>query len=163
MALRANHRRRIEERRSAEHGMTSSRPERVYLDHAATTRPDARVIEAMLPWLRDHWHNPSSIYVEAQEARRAIDGARETVAELLGARPEEIVFTSGGSESDNLALRGVMAASRARGRHLVTTAVEHHAVLDTAEELEREGTEVTRVGVDGEGRTSATEVAAAVR
>ena len=143
--------------------MTSTRPGRVYLDHAATTRPDERVIDAMLPWLRDHWHNPSSIYVEAQGARRAIDGAREMVADLLGARPEEIVFTSGGSESDNLALRGVMAASTARGRHLVTTAVEHHAVLDTAEELERAGAEVTRVGVDGEGRTSPAEVAAAVR
>ena len=143
--------------------MTSNRPGRVYLDHAATTRPDERVIQAMLPYLRDHWHNPSSIYVEAQEARRAIDGARETVAELLGARPEEIVFTSGGSESDNLALRGVMAASMARGRHLVTTAAEHHAVLDTAEQLGREGTDVTLVGVDREGRTTPEAVAAAVR
>jgi cysteine desulfurase len=143
--------------------MTNNPPHRVYLDHAATTQPDARVIEAMLPYLREHWHNPSSIYVEAQAARRAIDGARETVAELLGALPEEIVFTSGGSESDNLALRGVMAASTARGRHLVTTAVEHHAVLDTAEQLGREGADVSLVGVDREGRATPEAVAAAVR
>ncbi|MCC6237381.1 MAG: cysteine desulfurase [Dehalococcoidia bacterium] len=143
--------------------MTSDGRARVYLDHAATTRPDERVIEAMLPYLRERWHNPSSIYIEAQAARRAIDEARETVAELLGARPEEIVFTSGGSESDNLALRGVMDASRGRGRHLVTSAVEHHAVLDTAEQLGREGAAVTLVGVDGEGRVSAEAVAAAVR
>lgn len=143
--------------------MASDGSGRVYLDHAATTRPDERVIEAMLPYLRERWHNPSSIYVEAQAARRAIDEARETVAELLGARPDEIVFTSGGSESDNLALRGVMDASRSRGRHLVTSSVEHHAVLDTAEQLGREGADVTLVGVDGEGRVSPESVAAAVR
>ena len=143
--------------------MANDGPGRVYLDHAATTRPDERVIEAMLPYLREGWHNPSSIYVEAQAARRAIDEARETVAELLGARPEEIVFTSGGSESDNLALRGVMDASSSRGRHLVTSAVEHHAVLDTAEQLGRDGAEVTLVGVDGEGCVSADAVANAVR
>ncbi|MFN8638780.1 MAG: cysteine desulfurase family protein [Dehalococcoidia bacterium] len=147
--------------------MASERPARIYLDHAATTRPDERVIESMLPFLRERWHNPSSIYVEAQAARRAIDEARETVASLLGARPEEIVFTSGGSESDNLALRGVLAASRVRAAHLaphiVTSAVEHHAVLDTAEQLGREGAEVTLVGVDREGVVSASAVADAVR
>jgi cysteine desulfurase len=143
--------------------VTTTPPGRIYLDHAATTQPDPRVIEAMLPYFREHWHNPSSIYVEAQAARRAIDAARETVAELLGARPEEIVFTSGGSESDNLALRGALAASTARGRHLVTTAVEHHAVLDTAEQLGREGAEVTIVGVDREGRATPEVVAGAVR
>ncbi len=136
---------------------------RTYLDHAATTRPDERVVEAMLPYLRERWHNPSSIYVEAQATRRAIDEARETVADLLGARPEEIVFTSGGSESDNLALRGVLAASRSRGQHLVTTAVEHHAVLDTAEQLQHEGATVSLVGVDREGRVDPAAVAAAVR
>lgn len=143
--------------------MTNRPADRIYLDHAATTRPDPRAIEAMLPYLREHWHNPSSIYIEAQEAHRAIDGARETVAELLGARPEEIVFTSGGSESDSLALRGVLAASKARGHHLVTTAVEHHAVLDTAEQLGREGADVTLVDVDREGRVAPEAVAAAVR
>ena len=136
---------------------------RVYLDHAATTPPAPEVVEAMLPYLGEAWHNPSSIYVEAQRARRAIDEARAAVAAWIGAQPEEIVFTSGGSESDNLALRGVLDASRARGRHLVTSAAEHHAVLDAAEQLGREGAEVTLVGVDREGRADPAEVAAAVR
>ena len=136
---------------------------RVYLDHAATTPPDPRVVEAMLPYLSERWHNPSSIYVEAQHARRAIDEARATVATEIGAPPEEIVFTSGGSESDNLALRGVVDATVSRGRHIVTTSVEHHAVLDTAEQLGREGVEVTVLGVDGEGAVDPAAVAAAVR
>ena len=136
---------------------------RAYLDHAATTRPAPEVVEAMLPYLGEHWHNPSSIYVEAQRAAQAIDEARATVAAWIGAQPEEIVFTASGSESDNLALRGVLAASRARGRHLVTSTVEHHAVLDTAEQLGREGAELTLVDVDREGRVDPAEVAAAVR
>lgn len=136
---------------------------RVYLDHAATTPPAPEVVGAMLPHLGEAWHNPSSIYAEAQRARRAIEEAREAVAAWIGAQPDEIVFTSGGTESDNLALRGVLAASRARGRHLVTSAAEHHAVLDAAEQLEREGAEVTLVGVDREGRVDPAEVAAAVR
>jgi len=100
---------------------------RVYLDHAATTPPDPRVVEAMLPYLTEHWANPASIYVEAQQTRRAIDEARQTVAASVGANASEIVFTAGGSESDSLALRGVLAASERRGRHLITSAVE---VLD---------------------------------
>ncbi len=138
-------------------------PERSYFDHAATTPLDPAVLEAMLPYFRERWHNPSSIYVEAQRTRQAIDEARETVAEAIGAQPDEIVFTSGGSESDNLALRGVLAASTQRGRHLVTTAAEHHAILDTAEQLERDGALVTIVGVERDGRVDAAAVAAAVR
>ncbi|TMB67128.1 MAG: aminotransferase class V-fold PLP-dependent enzyme, partial [Chloroflexi bacterium] len=80
--------------------------DRIYLDHAATTPLDERVLEAMLPYLRDHWGNPSSLYGEAQEARRGLEGARRSMAEVLGCKPQELVFTSGGSESDNLALRG---------------------------------------------------------
>lgn len=136
---------------------------RVYLDHAATTPPDPRVVEAMLPYFRDRWFNPSSIYIEAQQARQAIDEARETVAHAIGARPDEIIFTSGGSESDNLALRGVYQASLARGRHIITCAVEHHAVLDTAEQLGREGAEVTIIGVGPDGRVDPAAVEAAVR
>ena len=144
--------------------MTAQRPARIYLDHAATTPPDPAVVEAMLPFLTTHWHNPSSIYVEAQEARRAIDDARATVALHLGARAEEIVFTSGGSEADNLALRGVLAATRQRGRHLVISAVEHHAILDPAEQLERDGlAEVTRVAPGPDGRVDPAAVEAAVR
>lgn len=137
--------------------------QRIYVDHAATTPPDPRVIEAMLPYLRDQWHNPSSIYVEAQAARAAIDDARELVARSIGALPEEVIFTSGGSESNSLALRGVLDASEQRGRHLITSTVEHHAVLDTAEQLEREGAEVTFVGVGGDGRVDPADVEAAVR
>jgi len=136
---------------------------RVYLDHAATTPPDPRVVDAMLPYLRDQWFNPSSIYVEAQQARQAIDEAREAVAHAIGARPDEIIFTSGGSESDNLALRGVYQASLARGRHIITCAVEHHAILDTAEQLGREGAEVTVLGVGPDGRVDPAAVEAAVR
>ncbi|MDA0365367.1 MAG: cysteine desulfurase family protein [Chloroflexi bacterium] len=137
---------------------------RVYLDHAATTPPDPGVIEAMLPYLREQWHNPSSIYVEAQRTAQAIDEARATIARCVGADPDEIVFTSGGSESDSLALRGVLAASTRRGRHLVTTSVEHHAVLDTAEQLERDGVaELTIVDPGSDGRVDPAAVAAAVR
>lgn len=124
--------------------------DRIYLDHAATTPLDPRVLEAMLPFLRSHWGNPSSIYFEAQDARKGLDGARRTVAELLGAKPNEVVFTSGGSESDNAALRGVAGAARG-GQHIVTSAIEHHAVLHTAQELEKEGFQVTYLPVDGEG------------
>lgn len=125
---------------------------RIYLDHAATTPPDPRVLDAMLPYLRDYWGNPSSLYLEAQEARKGLEGARRTIAGIIGCRPQEIIFTSGGSESDNLALRGAAYAVRRRGaRHIVTTAIEHHAVLHAAERLEQEGFRVTYLGVDGEG------------
>ena len=126
---------------------------RIYLDHAATTPLDERVLETMLPYLRNHWGNASSLYAEAQEARRGLEGARRSMAEVLGCKPQELVFTSGGSESDNLALRGAAYAARRQGRgeHIVTTAIEHHAVLHAAERLEEEGFRVTYLGVDGEG------------
>ncbi len=135
---------------------------RVYLDHAATTPLDPRVLEAMLPYLRDFWGNPSSLYAEAQEARKGLDGARRTIAGILGCRPHEVIFTSGGSESDALALRGVAYASRRRGNHIITSAVEHHAVLHTAERLEQEGFRVTHLPVDGEGSVDLAEVERAV-
>jgi cysteine desulfurase len=127
--------------------------ERIYLDHAATTPLDERVLNAMLPYLRDHWGNPSSLYAEAQEARRGLEGARRSMADILGCKPQELVFTSGGSESDNLALRGAAYAARRQGRgeHIITTAIEHHAVLHAAERLQEEGFRVTYLGVDGEG------------
>jgi cysteine desulfurase len=126
-------------------------PKRVYLDHAATTPLDPRALEAMLPCLFDSWGNPSSPYAEAQEARKRLEGARRTVAGILGCKPQEIIFTSGGTESDNLALRGVAYASRRRGTHIITSAVEHHAVLHTTERLEQEGFRITYLPVDGEG------------
>jgi cysteine desulfurase len=137
--------------------------ERIYLDHAATTPLDPRVLEAMLPYLRDHWGNPSSLYAEAQEARRGLDAARRTIADVLGCRPQEVIFTSGGSESDGLALRGAAYAARRRGGdHIITTAIEHHAVLHNAERLEQEGFRVTYLGVDGEGFIDLAELEAAV-
>lgn len=137
--------------------------ERIYLDHAATTPLDPRVLEAMLPYLSDHWGNPSSLYAEAQEARRGLDAARRTIADVLGCRPQEVIITSGGSESDGLALRGAAYAARRRGaNHIITTAVEHHAVLHNAERLEQEGFRVTYLGVDGEGFIDLAELEAAV-
>ncbi len=124
---------------------------RTYADHAATTPTDPRVVEAMLPYLTELWGNPSSIYYEAREARKGFDAARRSVAGILGARPNEIIFTSGGTESDNLALRGVAHGARRRGNHIITTEIEHHAVLHTAERLEQEGFRVTYLPVDGEG------------
>jgi cysteine desulfurase len=132
---------------------------RTYLDHAATTPLDPRVLEAMLPYLREYWGNASSIYQEGREARKGLDEARRTVAELLGAQPNEVIFTSGGSESDNAALRGVAQAvlrrvpsvDRAAGGHIITSAIEHHAILASAEELESEGFRVTYLPVDSIG------------
>ena len=124
----------------------------IYLDHAATTAVHPAVVEAMLPYFGESYGNPSSSYALARDARRAIDDARDSVAELLGARSTEIIFTSGGSESDNLAIKGVAMASTERGRHIVTSAVEHHAVLHACELLERYlGYEVTFVSVDRYG------------
>jgi len=124
---------------------------RIYLDHAATTPIDPRVIEAMMSCLANGWGNPSSIYTEAREARHLLDRARRDVAGVLGARPAEIVFTSGGTESDNLALLGIAESQRAAGRHIVTSATEHHAVLHAAAALERRGFRVTYLPVDREG------------
>ena len=138
--------------------------DRIYLDHAATTAPDPRVIEAMIPMLTNHWGNASSIYLEGQEAHRALDSARKLVADLLGAAPKEIVFTSGGTESDNAAIRGAAFAQRDRGRgnHIVTSQIEHHAVLHAFEQLEREGFRATYLPVDGDGLLNLEALEAAV-
>ena len=127
--------------------------ERVYLDHAATTPPDRRVLEAMWPVFSRDWGNPSSIYLEGQTANRWLDEARSRCARLLACEPSEIIFTSGGTESDNAAIRGAALAQRDRGRgdHIVTSQVEHHAVLHTVEQLEREGFRATYLPVDSVG------------
>ena len=125
--------------------------DRVYLDHAATTPVDPEVAEAMARVLRETHGNPSSIYAEGRAARAAVDRARDEVAAAINADPAEIVFTSGGTEADNLALRGVLKVEDARDG-LVTTAIEHHAVIDTARDLERhDRARVTMVGVDHHG------------
>ncbi len=138
--------------------------QRVYLDHAATTPVDERVIDAMLDVYRNHWGNPSSIYLEGQDAFRVLDAARQQCASLLGASEREIVFTSGGTESDNAAIRGAAFAQRDRGRgnHLVTTKVEHHAVLHAVEQLEREGFTASYLSVDSEGFVNLDELEAAI-
>lgn len=137
----------------------------IYLDHAATTPTDPAVIEAMVPYWREIWGNPSSLYAAGREARAALDRARASLAAVLNCHPREITITSGGSESDNLALRGVLAEARSRlaRPHLITTAVEHHAVLHTAEALERGGVEVTYLPVDVFGMVSPGDLAAAIR
>ncbi|GAB4569146.1 MAG: cysteine desulfurase family protein [Anaerolineae bacterium] len=138
----------------------------IYLDHSATTPVDPRVVEAMLPYFTERYGNPSSLHRLGREASQAMEAARRTVAEILNCRPHEVIFTSCGTESDNLALRGVALAQRQRGRgaHLVTTAVEHHAVLHTAEDLrDRYGFELTILPVDHEGRVDPQTVADAIR
>jgi cysteine desulfurase len=134
---------------------------RIYLDHAATTPVRPEVVEAMVPLLGGGY-NPSSLHAEGRAARAAVDTARETVARVLGAAPREIVFTGGGSEADVLAVAGAARALRARGRHVVTTAIEHHAVLHAVEVLERDGWRVTRLPVDERGLVDPDTFAAAL-
>ncbi|MGN6482958.1 MAG: cysteine desulfurase family protein [Thermomicrobiales bacterium] len=140
----------------------------IYLDHAATTPVDPAVVQAMIPYFSGTFGNPSSIYRVGQDARAALDRARQTVARVLACRPSEIVFTSGATESDNLALKGVAWAARLAHPdgpmpHIVTTAIEHHAVLHAADALEEQGFAVTRVCCDARGIISAKAVAAAIR
>jgi cysteine desulfurase len=122
----------------------------IYLDNNATTRIDPEVLEAMLPWLSEQYANPSSVHHFGQQARHAVESAREQVAAALGVRARQIVFTGSGSEANNLAIRGVLAA-RPEKRHVVTTTVEHDSVLAPMQQLEREGYRVTRLGVDSLG------------
>jgi len=123
----------------------------IYLDYNATTPCDPRVVEAMLPFFREHFGNPSSLHRLGQTARQALEKARSVIARSIGARDEEIVFTSGGTESNNLAIRGVVQALRKKGNHLVTSSIEHHAVLNVFRALEKEGFAVTYLPVDREG------------
>ena len=135
----------------------------IYLDHAATTPVRPEVLEAALPFFTSSYGNPSSIYTLAQEARKATDEARESVARILGARTSEIVFTSGGTESDNAALKGAAFALRHLGNHIITTTIEHHAVLHTCHQLEQFGFEVTYLPVDEYGLVDPDEVVGAIR
>ncbi|MBW6486107.1 MAG: cysteine desulfurase NifS [Syntrophobacterales bacterium] len=123
----------------------------IYLDYAATTPTDPAVVKAMLPYFTEHFGNPSSLHSFGQEAKRAVETARASVASLIGAEAGEIVFTSGGTESDNFALKGAVAARKEKGNHVITTVIEHHAVLSTCHDLERQGCRVTYLPVDGYG------------
>lgn len=135
----------------------------IYLDHASTTPVRPEVVEAMAPYFTEHFGNPSSIYPLGQEASDAVAAARESLASLIGATPREIFFSSGGTESDNWALKGFARANAAKGRHIITSAIEHHAVLHTCQALEREGFEVTYLPVDEHGLVSVEDFKAAIR
>ncbi len=135
----------------------------IYLDNAATTRVSEEVLNEMLPFFRQTYSNPSAVYRFAGEGKRAVDHAREQAAELIGANTEEIYFTAGGSESDNWALKAAAEAYSSKGKHIITSKIEHHAILHTCEYLEKQGYEVTYLDVDGEGKISLTELKAAIR
>jgi cysteine desulfurase len=136
---------------------------RVYLDYNATTPVDRTVLEAMLPYFAENYGNASSIHSAGQQARGAVDRARESVADLIGAKPAEIVFTSGGTEADNLAIFGCVAASLAQRKHIITTAIEHHAVLNACQALEKQGVEMTYVGVGPGGVVNPEDIRRALR
>ena len=135
---------------------------KVYLDHAATTPLNEEVLNEMLPYLKEHFGNPSSIHSFGREARRAVEESRERVAAALGASAEEIIFTSGATEANNLAIRGIARAQQKKGNHIITSAVEHHAVYDTCAALQKEGFDVTFLPVDEYGMVSVDAVAAAI-
>ncbi len=136
---------------------------RVYLDHSATTPADPRVVAAMLPYLTEKFGNASSVHGFGQEARAAVDRARREVATLIGARANEVVFVSGGTEANNLAIRGVCEAAEAQGRHIITSAIEHSSLRGISEALEKRGWEVTRLPVYENGIVKVEDVQAALR
>lgn len=135
----------------------------IYLDNAATTQVYPEVLEAMIPYFTEHYGNPSSIYSFAGESKRAVDAARNTMAEFLNASTEEIYFTGGGSESDNWALKATAEAYANKGKHIITSKIEHHAILHTCEWLEKHGFEVTYLNVDENGLVDLEELKAAIR
>ncbi len=135
----------------------------VYADNAATTAPSEEVIKAMMPCLEADWGNPSSLHDKGQRAKEILEDARARIAACLGALPSEIYFTSCGTESDNWAIRGAAYANIKKGKHIITSKVEHHAVLYTCEKLEKEGFEVTYLDVDSDGRVSPQDVEKAIR
>lgn len=135
---------------------------RIYVDHAATAPTDKKVVEAMLPYMTEKFGNPSSVHSFGRETRREVAAARERVARLIGAADEEIFFTGGGSESDNFALKGIAFANQKKGNHIITTQIEHHAVLHTCEWLEKHGFEVTYLPVDEDGMINLADLRAAI-
>ncbi|PYS24472.1 MAG: cysteine desulfurase NifS [Acidobacteria bacterium] len=136
---------------------------KVYLDHSATTPIDSRVLEAMLPYLTEKFGNASSVHMFGQEARAAVDKARRQVASLVGARANEVVFTSGGTEANNLAIRGICEVAKAHGRHVITSAIEHPSVRGVVDEIEKEGWEITRLPVYDNGIVRIDDLRAAIR
>ena len=135
----------------------------IYLDNAATTKTAPEVVDAMLPYFSEYYGNASTIYSLGAESKKAMDHARQTIADNLGAKPEEIYFTAGGSESDNWALKATAEAYASKGKHIITTKIEHHAILHTCEYLEKRGFEITYLNVDRDGLISLDELKAAIR
>ena len=136
---------------------------RIYLDHAATTSLDKRVFEKMTPYFLDVYGNANSQHGFGRDAQKAVDEARDTIAKLIGAKPNEVYFTSGGTESDNWALRGTVKALKNKGNHIIMSSIEHAAMLTTAKELEKEGVEVSLIGVDEQGFINLDELKKAIR
>ena len=135
----------------------------IYLDNAATTKTAPEVVDAMLPYFSEYYGNASTIYSLGAESKKAMDHARQTIADSLGAKPEEIYFTAGGSESDNWALKATAEAYASKGKHIITTKIEHHAILHTCEYLEKRGFEITYLNVDRDGLIRLDELKAAIR
>lgn len=135
----------------------------IYLDNAATTKTAPEVVDAMLPYFSEYYGNASTIYSLGAESKKAMDHARQTIADSLGAKPEEIYFTAGGSESDNWALKATAEAYASKGKHIITTKIEHHAILHTCEYLEKRGFEITYLNVDRDRLISLDELKAAIR
>jgi cysteine desulfurase len=135
----------------------------IYMDYAATTPVRKEVLDEMLPFFSENFGNPSSLHTFGQKAKNAVEAAREKVALSIGATPDEIVFTSGGTESDNFAVKGVAFAKQDKGRHIITSAIEHHAVLEPCRFLEKSGFEITRLPVDYRGLIDPSDVKKAIK
>ena len=135
----------------------------IYLDNAATTMVNPKVVDAMMPFFTEYYGNPSSIYSFAGKAKEAVEDARAAIAGILGAKTEEIYFTGGGSESDNWALKATAEMYGSKGKHIITSTIEHHAILHTCDYLEKQGFEITYVGVDENGRIKLDELKGAIR
>lgn len=134
-----------------------------YLDNNATTKTDPEAVKAMLPYFSDNYYNPSGVYTPAQDARRDVENARAIAAKFLNADPKEIIFTSGGTESDNMAIKGIAYANTDKGKHIITTKIEHHAILNTCKYLEKHGWETTYLSVDKYGMIDLEELKRSIR
>ena len=137
--------------------------ENVYLDNAATTKLDEEVLQEMIPYLKENYGNASSIYKLGRESRKAVEDAREKIAKVLNCKPDEIYFTAGGSESDNTAIKGIARANKKKGNHIITSKIEHPAVLETCKQLEKEGFEISYISVDETGIINLEELKEAIK
>ena len=137
--------------------------ENIYFDNAATTKLDDEVLDAMMPYLKENYGNASSIYKLGRESRKALEEAREKIAKILNCKPNEIYFTAGGTESDNTAIKGIARANRKKGNHIITSKIEHPAVLETCKALEREGFEISYISVDENGVVNLEELKKAIK